>query len=72
MSIMVEASKYMTLDQAAEALQLSVRTVRLYIARGQLTGYRKGTGRGAQYVLRSEVEALQAIVPIDAGDQAEE
>lgn len=35
-------SKYITLEQAAERTQLSVRTIRRYIAHGQITAYRMG------------------------------
>lgn len=34
--------KYITLEQASERTQLSVRTIRRYIAQGKLTAYRAG------------------------------
>ena len=49
--------KLLTVTQAAEALNVSVRTVRNLIASGTLAHHRIGTGRG---VIRISVEALQA------------
>ena len=38
----LQSRKYIPLEQAAERTQLSVRTIRRYIAQGKLTAYRAG------------------------------
>ncbi|MCA9166390.1 MAG: helix-turn-helix domain-containing protein [Planctomycetales bacterium] len=58
----------LTVDQAAERLQVSVKTVRNLIKSGQLAHYRIGAGRG---VIRISVDALEqhlADCEVRAGD----
>ena len=60
---------YITLDEAAKLLDLAPRTIRLYIARGMLQGYKRATAKGVQFVRRSDVQRLKEIVPVDRPSQ---
>lgn len=51
----LQSRKYITLEQAAERTQLSVRTIRRYIAQGKLTAYRAGR---VIRLLPADVDAL--------------
>jgi excisionase family DNA binding protein len=57
-------TRYVTIGDAAEYLSVTDRTVRNYIARGDLTGYRIGT-RAIRVDLR-ELEALLVPIPTAA------
>ena len=72
MHAMADTPEYLTIEQAAQLLGVSARTLRLYIAQGKLTGYKPRVGRSAQLVRRSEVETLREIVPVDRSDQADD
>ena len=58
-------ARYVTLGDAAEYLSVTERTVRNFIARGDLTGYRVGT-RAIRIDLR-ELEALLTPIPTAGG-----
>jgi excisionase family DNA binding protein len=55
------AGDLLTLDEAAQSLQLSVSAIRSYIRQGKLTGH-KVVGSRKMWVLESEVRAL--LTPI--------
>ncbi|OFT58147.1 excisionase [Brachybacterium sp. HMSC06H03] len=57
-------TRYVTIGDAAEYLSVTDRTVRNYISRGDLTGYRIGT-RAIRVDLR-ELEALLTPIPTAA------
>lgn len=59
------STRYLTLSAAAEYLSVTDRTVRNFIARGELTGYRLGT-RAIRVDLR-ELEGLATPIPTVAG-----
>lgn len=48
---------YVTVNDAAEALGVSTRTIREFIARGTLTGYRLGTR-----MIRIDADELNALL----------
>ncbi|OLT50572.1 DNA-binding protein [Corynebacterium sp. CNJ-954] len=52
----VERRRYETMTQAAERTQLSVRSIRRYIAEGKLTGYRVG-----QRTIRLDPDEVDAL-----------
>ena len=54
-------TRYITIGDAADHLSVTERTVRNFIARGELTGYRIGT-RAIRVDLH-EVEALLTPIP---------
>lgn len=58
-------TRYVTLAEAAEYLSVTDRTVRNFIARGDLTGYRIGA-RAIRVDLR-ELEALLTPIPAANG-----
>lgn len=57
--------RFVTLADAADFLSVTERTVRNYIARGQLTGYRLGA-RTIRVDVR-ELETLATPIPTVAG-----
>lgn len=69
MFTMSEASEYVSLEDAGKLLGKSTRTIRVYIAKGILKGYRFATGRGVQFVKREDVLKLSQIVPIGDDDE---
>lgn len=52
------ARKLVPVDQAAEALRCSKRTIRRFIGRGEIVGYYIGSGRSMLRVDLDEVESL--------------
>ena len=58
-------TRYITIGDAAEYLSVTERTVRNYIARGELTGYRIGTR--AIRIDQRELENLLTPIPTVAG-----
>lgn len=60
-------TRYISIGDAAEYLSVTDRTIRNFIALGELTGYRIGT-RAIRVDLR-EVEALLTPIPTVEGDQ---
>lgn len=54
-------TRFMTQQSAAEYADCTVRTIRNFIARGELTGYRLGT-RSIR-VDRAELDALLTPIP---------
>lgn len=58
-------ARYVTIGSAAEYLSVTERTVRNYIARGDLTGYRIGT-RSIRIDVH-ELEALLTPIPTASG-----
>lgn len=65
--------KYISLADAAEMLSVSEKTIRRFIARGELPGYtlgKRGPGSGRPIRLRLEdVEALLRRIPTAADDR---
>lgn len=59
---------FITLAEAADHLSVTERTVRNYIARGQLTGYR--VGPRAIRVDAAELDRMLVPIPTAAGDAA--
>ncbi|WP_420111543.1 helix-turn-helix domain-containing protein [Pseudactinotalea sp.] len=58
-------ARYVTLSDAADYLSVTERTIRNFIARGELTGYRVGT-RAIRVDLR-ELEAMLTPIPTVGG-----
>lgn len=58
-------ARYVTIGSAAEYLSVTDRTIRNYIARGDLTGYRVGS-RAIRIDLR-ELEGLLTPIPTASG-----
>lgn len=54
-------TRYVTLGNAAEYLSVTERTIRNYIARGDLTGYRVGSR--AIRIDQRELESLLTPIP---------
>lgn len=54
-------TRYVTLSDAADYLSVTERTIRNFIARGELTGYRVGS-RAIRIDMR-ELEALLTPIP---------
>lgn len=61
MSTPTTRQRFMTQQSAAEYADCTVRTIRNFIARGELTGYRLGT-RSIR-VDRAELDALLTPIP---------
>lgn len=57
-----EPRQLVTRREAAEALQVSVRTVERYITDGKLDAYKTHTGRVA--ITQESIDALLTLVPI--------
>lgn len=53
--------QYVTLGDAAEYLSVTERTIRNYVSRGELSGYRLG-GRSVR-VLQHELDAMMTPIP---------
>lgn len=58
-------TRYVTLSDAADYLSVTERTIRNFIARGELTGYRVGA-RAIRIDLR-ELEAMLTPIPTVGG-----
>ena len=63
---MVTTAKWLTAEQAAERLNLSVRTIRKYRATGQLTAY-KVAGEKALRFRVEDVDALMVLAEPTTG-----
>lgn len=57
--------RYATLAAAAEYVDVTERTIRNYIARGELTGYRLGS-RTVRVDL-NEIDAILKVIPTAGG-----
>lgn len=61
--------RYVSLDEAANYLSVSVFTVRRRIASGEITGYRIGRSRAIRVDL-NELDAMMRPIPTAGGDVA--
>lgn len=59
--------EFLTREEAAETLGVTLRTLDRYADNGTLQRYRRGIGKRTIYFLKSDVEELKKIKPEEEG-----
>jgi citrate synthase len=60
--VVIGGEEYLTVDEAAERLEVKAATLYAYVSRGVLRSYRQGTQRQRLY-RRVDIDALRRLQP---------